>query len=98
MDHSLHPRLEPAELNSTNLEGAIVYDRENTVVGAISHLHGVGPNTQAIVDVGGFLGIGTKPVALSLAQLDVMRDEARTVHAVTQLTRDAVENLPEHRH
>ncbi len=98
MDHSLHPRLDPAELNSANLEGAVVYDRDDNAVGTISHLHGTGPDTRAVLDVGGFLGIGTKPVALPLAQLDVMRDSAGTVHAVTDLARDAVENLPEHHH
>lgn len=98
MDHSYHPRLEPAELNSANLEGAVVYDREDNTVGTISHLHGTGQDTHAVVDVGGFLGLGTKPVAIALAQLDVMRDDAGTVHAVTQLSRDAVEELPEHHH
>lgn len=98
MDHSLHPRLDPAELNSANLEGAVVYDRDDYAIGTISHLHGDGADACAVVDVGGFLGIGTKPVALGLAQLDVMRDQAGTVHAVTELTRDAVENLPEHHH
>jgi hypothetical protein len=98
MDHSLHPRLDPAELNSANLEGAVVYDREDNAVGTISHLHGEGADAQAVVDVGGFLGIGAKPVALTLAQLDVMRDPAGTVHAVTPLTREEVKNLPEHHH
>lgn len=98
MDHSLHPRLEPAELNSENLEGATIYDRDENTVGTISHLHGDGPAAQVVVDVGGFLGIGAKPVALPLPQLDVMRDQAGTVHAVTALTRDAVESLPEHHH
>ncbi|WP_050525726.1 PRC-barrel domain-containing protein [Pseudorhodobacter aquimaris] len=98
MDHSFHPRLEPGELNSENLEGAVVYDRSDNTVGTISHLHGTGPDMCAVIDVGGFLGIGTRPVALRLAQLDVMRDEAGTVHAVTDLARDAVEKLPEHHH
>jgi hypothetical protein len=98
MDHSKHPRLLPEELNSANLDGAKVYDREDRTVGTISHLHGTGPQARAIVDVGGFLGIGTKPVSLHLAELDVMRDEAGTVHAVTPLSRDAVEGLPEHHH
>ena len=96
MDHSTHPRLAPEELNSTNLEGAKVYDREDSTISTISHLHGTGPSAQAVVDVGGFLGIGTKPVGLPLAQLDVMRDESGTVHAVTQMEREAVEALPEH--
>jgi ribosomal 30S subunit maturation factor RimM len=98
MDHSTHPRLAPEELNAANLEGAKVYDNDDNTVGTISHLHGTGPSAQAVVDVGGFLGIGAKPVGLPLAQLDVMRDESGTVHAVTQMTRDAVESLPEHHH
>ena len=98
MDHSMHPRLAPEELNRDNLEGSKVYDREDNTVGTISHLHGEGASAQAVVDVGGFLGIGAKPVSLPLAQLDVMRDESGTVHAVTQMTRDAVESLPEHHH
>ncbi|WP_022704989.1 PRC-barrel domain-containing protein [Pseudorhodobacter ferrugineus] len=98
MDHSQHPRLDPAELNGANLDGIKVYDRNDDTVGTISHVHGIGQNAQAIIDVGGFLGIGAKPVALSLAQLDVMRDEVGAIHAVTQLTRDEVETLPEHHH
>ena len=98
MDHSLHARLAPEELNSANLEGAKVYDPENNTVGSISHLHGTGASAQAILVVGGFLGIATKPVAIPLAQLDVMRDEAGTVHAVTHMRQAAVEALPEHKH
>lgn len=98
MDHSKHPRLSPHELNIENLEGAKIYDRNDDTVGKISHMHGAGENAQVIVDVGGFLGIGAKPVALNLAQLDVMRDESGTVHATTALTQDEVEALPEHHH
>jgi len=98
MDHTAHTRLEPAELNATNLEGATVYDRNDEKVGSISHMHGQGSDTQVIVDVGGFLGIGAKPVSLRLSQLDVMRDENASVHAVTPMTRDQIEALPEHHH
>ena len=48
-----------------------------------------------IVDVGGFLGIGVKHVALPLPTLDVMRDENGFVRAVTELSRQEVEALPE---
>ena len=50
------------------------------------------------MDVGGFLGIGAKPVALPVSQLDFMRDEDGEVHATTTLTKDQVKALPEHRH
>ena len=98
MDHSLHPRLLPEELNFHNLEGAKVYDPNDDTVGSISHMHGAGEAAQVVVDVGGFLGIGAKPVALPLPRLDVMRDENGVVHAVTAMSREEVEALPEHKH
>lgn len=98
MDHQFHHRLDPAELNDINLHGATVYDQDNKTVGTISHIHGVGADTIAIVDVGGFLGIGAKPVALPLTALDVMRDDEGTVHAITRMTRAAIDALPEHSH
>lgn len=96
MDHQFHHRLDPAELNDTNLQGATVYDADNKTVGTISHVQHMGADTIAILDVGGFLGIGAKPVALPLAALDVMSDEEGTVHAITRMTRAAIEDLPEH--
>lgn len=98
MDHTTHIRLEPAELNAANLEGAEVYDTFDEKVGSISHLHGIGAETHVIVDVGGFLGIGAKPVSLRLSQLDVMRGESGAVHAVTTMTKDQIKALPEHHH
>jgi hypothetical protein len=98
MDHTAHARLEPAELNASNLEGADVYDTNDEKVGSISHMHGQGSDTHVVVDVGGFLGLGAKPVSLSLAQLDVMRDTHDKVHAITTMTRDQIEALPEHQH
>ena len=98
MDHTHHPRLQPEELNESNLDGCTIYDCNDETVGYVSHLHGNGAGAEVVVDVGGFLGIGTKPVAIPLAQLDVMRDENGVVHAVTPMTRKAVEVLPEHHH
>ena len=98
MDHTTHIRLEPAELNAANLEGATVYDRQDEEVGTISHLHGQGPDAQVVVDVGGFLGIGAKPVALRLSHLDVMRGNDTAVHAVTTMTKEQIKDLPEHHH
>jgi hypothetical protein len=98
MDHSNHKRLEATELNEANLTDAAIYGPDDGKIGTISHLHGAGPGAQVIVDVGGFLGIGAKPVALPLNRLDVMRDESGTVHAKTTLTKDEAKSLPEHQH
>ena len=98
MDHSKHTHLDATELNAANLIDATVYGPGDEKVGTVSHLHGDGAAAQVIVDVGGFLGIGAKPVSLPLNRLDFMRDEAGDVHATTTLTKDEAKSLPEHHH
>lgn len=98
MDHSSHVRLNTTELTPAVLEGATIYDATDHKVGTVSHVHGTGTMSEIIVDVGGFLGIGAKPVAVSARELDFMRDENGDVHAVTNWTKDALEQMPEHKH
>lgn len=98
MDHSNHVRLSTAELTEGVLKDATIYGADDHKVGHVSHLHGVGPTAQAVIDVGGFLGIGAKPVAVPVEQLEFMRDEDGEVHAVTSWTKDELKDMPEHRH
>ena len=97
MDHSAHIRLTPDELTSENLEGAAVYGADEEKVGSISHVHGSGESSRVVIDVGGFLGIGAKPVAVAASALDIMRDEGGEVHAVTSWTKEQLKDMPEHR-
>ncbi|HTV69136.1 MAG TPA: PRC-barrel domain-containing protein [Rhizobiaceae bacterium] len=96
MDHSKHIRLTDAELTPANVEGATIYGADDEKVGSVSHMHGTGGSSQVVVDVGGFLGIGAKPVAVPARQLDFMRDEDGEVHAVTSWTKDGLKKMPEH--
>lgn len=98
MDHTQHEPLGAAELNESNLIDAVIYDPQDDEIGTVAHVHGMGQAVQVIVDVGGFLGIGSKSVALDAAQLNFMRDEDGTVHAVSSLTKEQVKQLPEHNH
>lgn len=98
MDHSTHTRLSPAELTESNLIGATIYGADDSKVGTISHLHREGASPQAVVDVGGFLGIGSKPVLVSLGELNMMRDEHGNIHGMTSWTKDQLKSLPEHSH
>ena len=98
MDHSHHTRLATTELTPSVLEGATIYGADDEKVGKVSHIHGSGAASQIIVDVGGFLGIGAKPVAVGLNQLEFMRDEDGDVHAVTSWTKDQLKDMPEHHH
>lgn len=96
MDHTNHTRLLPSELTTDNLDGTTVYGPGDEKIGHVSHLHGTGPAATIVVDVGGFLGIGAKPVALPIQDLDFMRDEDGEVHAVTRFTKEQLKELPEH--
>ena len=97
MDHANHVRLKPTELTPAVLEGATVYGPDDDKVGTVDHVHGAGATSTVIVDVGGFLGLGAKPVAVPTADLDFMRDENGEVHAVTAWTKDQLKAMPEHR-
>lgn len=98
MDHSKHVRLTTDELIVSNLEGATIYGPGDEKIGHVGHLHGAGQTAQAIIDVGGFLGIGAKPVAVPISDLEFMRDESHNVHAITTWTKDQLKDMPEHRH
>lgn len=98
MDHSGHTALTREELTEDILTGAPIYGVDDEKVGTISHIHGNGAITDVVVDVGGFLGIGARPVLLSVDQLNLMRDEDGNVHGVTSWTKDQLRDLPEHRH
>lgn len=97
MDRNTQTPLSAEELNEANLAGAAIYGADFERVGSISHLHSFGSNTQAVVDVGGFLGIGSKPVLIGLSDLNMMRDATGTVFGTTSWTKDQLKALPEHR-
>ncbi|KQV82145.1 PRC-barrel domain-containing protein [Rhizobium sp. Root1220] len=94
MDHTNHVRLTTTELTPANLEGATVYGADDDKVGSVDHVHGT---SSVVIDVGGFLGIGAKPVAVSFSDLEWMRDEDGDVHGVTNWTKDQLKAMPEHR-
>jgi hypothetical protein len=98
MDHSNHTRLIESELNSNNLDDAVVYGAGDEKIGKVAHVHGMGVSGEVIVDVGGFLGLGAKPVSLKISQLDFMRDEHGHVHASTTWSKEEMKALPEHVH
>ncbi len=68
----------PAEVMTADaLEGAAVFDANDERVGEVGEIliDDAGAVTAAVVDVGGFLGIGEKAVALPMASLDVLQQE-----------------------
>ncbi|MTH79196.1 PRC-barrel domain containing protein [Paracoccus aestuariivivens] len=98
MDHTLHQRLNESELTDAGLSGATIYGPGDESVGMLSHLHGTGAGAEAIIDVGGFLGIGAKPVAIRVSEIDFIRSETGAVHGVICHNKEALMALPEHHH
>lgn len=94
-----YARAQLHDLTTADLERATVYGRGDEKIGAISALK-VGTDgkiTAAVVDVGGFLGLGAHSVLLPFAQLTVLRetggDDVR-VHLDT--TKDRLKAMPQH--
>lgn len=96
MNHANHVRLGTSELTPDLLDGATIYGPDDEEIGSVSHVHGTGADSAIVIDVGGFLGIGAKPVAVPASDLDFMRDEDGNVHAVSAWTKDQLKAMPEH--
>lgn len=88
---------EKVELTSENLTGARVYDTNDEDIGEVSELllSDDGQVTEVIIDVGGFIGIGEKPVAVTFEELNIQRTEDGTEFRVyIDATEEALENQP----
>lgn len=96
MDHSKHARLTEAELTPAILEGAAIYGPGDETIGTVDHVHGNGASAKVAIDVGGFLGIGSKRIAVAAKDLDFMWDEGGTVHALARWSEDEMKAMPEH--
>ncbi len=91
--------VEARDLTTADLENASVLGRNDETIGSISALK-VGTDgmiTHAIVDVGGFLGMGAHSVLLPFSQMTVLRETGGSdvsVHLDT--TKDALKAMPHH--
>jgi hypothetical protein len=84
-------------LTSEKLTGASVYDANDEEIGNVATLvlSDDGQVTQAVIDVGGWLGMGEKPVALNLTDVDILRNEAGDdVRVYLTKTKEELEAMP----
>lgn len=86
-----------AVLTADDLQGASVHDTSDERVGEIDELiiDKDGRITDVIVDVGGFLGMGEKPVALPFDKLNVMQSEdGSDFRVIINETSESLEAMP----
>ncbi|QCO56000.1 PRC-barrel domain containing protein [Pseudorhodobacter turbinis] len=90
---------EPEILTAERLTGARVYDANDDDVGEISELvlNADGQVNAAVIDVGGFLGMGEKPVSMDLAELTILRaDEGDDIRVYVSQTKEQLEAMPDY--
>jgi hypothetical protein len=86
------------ELTAETLTGANVHDATDASIAEVSDLVLTedGQVTDVVLDVGGFLGIGARTVAIPMDRLTVARTEAGDVTLWVDMTKDELEMLPEY--
>jgi hypothetical protein len=85
-------------MGTDELIGASVYSYDNDNLGEIGEivLADDGKTDAIIIDVGGFLGIGEKPVAVAFEDLEFRADENGTLYVYTQFTEEQLESAAEY--
>jgi len=85
------------EWRSTKLVGLSVYNKANEKIGDVNDLI-LGPDgkiANAVIGVGGFLGLGEKLVAVSFNDLQLNRDADGTMRVTFDSTKEALESAPD---
>lgn len=87
------------DLTTENLTGARVYGKNDEDVGEVHELivNTDGQITEAVIDVGGFLGIGEHRIAVTFDELQVIHDETwGDVRVYIDASQEALEEQPEY--
>jgi hypothetical protein len=90
---------ERVDLTAERLTGAEVYDANEERIGDVAEivLSGEGEVRSVVVDVGGFLGIGAKPVELELDSIDILRGEGMNdLRVYVSMTEAELEAMPDY--
>lgn len=85
-------------LTAELLTGADVRDASDASIAEVSDLvlTGDGQVTDVVLDVGGFLGIGAKTVAIPMDRLTVAQADGGTIRLWVDMTKEELEALPEY--
>ncbi|WP_417766634.1 PRC-barrel domain-containing protein [Stappia sp.] len=89
---------EASVASADELIGTPVYGAGDEDLGAVNDVivSRDGMVEAFILDVGGFLGIGAKPVAIDVTTLTIKKDENGSLHIYTDYTQEQLEALPEY--
>ncbi len=89
--------VDASAITSEQLIGLRVYGTNEEDLGEISDLvlDDKGAASHVIIDVGGFLGMGEKPVAIDMTMLQILRQtDGETLRAYIRMSQDELKALP----
>jgi len=85
------------DLTTSDVEDATVYGRDDETIGSINSLK-VGTDgkiTDAVIDVGGFLGMGAHSVSIPFGKLTVLREtDGSDLRVHLDTTKDKLKAMP----
>lgn len=86
------------DLTAEKLVGTTVYGPNDDNIGSVGDI-ALSPDGKVdaiIIDVGGFLGMGKKPVAVAMDNLQFMQDANGSLFLYTEFTEEQLKNAPEY--
>ena len=88
--HISETRIQAGQIRATEMNGATVYDTQNQKVGDVKDiiLDRDGKVAAVVLDVGAFLGMGGKFVAVSMNDVKVSEDRNNKPHFTVDMTKD----------
>jgi hypothetical protein len=98
-DTAAYGDLPPEERTAARLTGASAYTPEGEDIATVEALllDADGKATHLVMDVGGFLGIGSRKVAIDIEQVEIMWNDAdNDVRIEVPMTEDQLNALPEY--
>ena len=95
VDKSKLTEMPAGEISSENLVGTTVYGANDEMIGEIGDVVLEGEKVDSIiVDVGGFLGVGEKEVAVAMDNLSFMTDVDGNTYLYTGFTKEQLDAQP----
>ncbi len=97
-DNAKMATVDATKISADTLIGTTVYDSDNQNVGEVGDViaNKDGTIDAVIVDVGGFLGIGEKPVAIAFEDLDIRKDENNNMNVYSAFTKEQLDGAPQY--
>lgn len=91
--------VERTQVTAEKLTGANVRDSTDASIAEVSDLvlNSEGQVTDVVLDVGGFLGIGARTVAIPMDRLTVAQTDSGSVRLWVDMTKEELEALPEYK-